>query len=128
MGRWLSNVPVLGGLERGAGTAATGAVDTFVADPGNAILGVNAENMGLFEENAAGAKTVSLLTLGLGGEGGLLTDVLMPGQGAPGEAGGGAAGGGQQQNDDGGGGLLSSPILLLAAAAAAVAVLVGVLD
>jgi hypothetical protein len=82
---FFDNVPVVNNVEDAAGTAATGAVDTFVADPGNALLGVNADNMGIFEENAAGSKAASLATLGLGGEGGLLTDVLMPGQGKPGE-------------------------------------------
>lgn len=78
-------VPLVEGAEDAAGTVATGAVDTLIADPGNALLGVNADNMGIFEENAAGAKVASIATLGLGGEGGLLTDVLLPGKGRPGE-------------------------------------------
>jgi len=66
-------------------TDASGAVADFGADFGNSVFGVNADNMGIFEENAAGSKAVSLATLGLGGEGGLVSDVLMPGQGKPGE-------------------------------------------
>lgn len=84
MGGLLDDVPLLGEAEDAAGTVATGAVDTVIADPGNALLGVNADNMGVFEEQAAGSKVVTLGTLGLGGEGGLLTDILAPGQGAPG--------------------------------------------
>jgi len=122
MARLLKGVPVLGGLERGAGTAATGTVDTLVADPGNAILGVNAENMGLFEENAAGAKTVSLLTLGLGGEGGLLSDVIMPGQGEPGDN-FNQSDDEKPPDDDGPG-----KLMLAALGVAAVAVVLGVLN
>ncbi len=57
----------------------------FIADAGNSLLGVNADNMGIFEENAAGSKALSLASMGLAGEGGLVTDVLTPGQGKPGE-------------------------------------------
>jgi len=84
MGGLFDGIPVLAGVEDAAGTAATGAVDTLIADPGNALLGVNADNMGIFEEQAAGQKAVTIASLGLLGEGGLLTDILMPGQGEPG--------------------------------------------
>lgn len=57
----------------------------FVADAGNSFMGVNADNMGWFEENAAGSKAMSATTFGLAGEGGLFSDVLMPGQGEPGD-------------------------------------------
>jgi len=79
------NVPVVSGIEDAAGTAATGTVDTLIADPGNSLLGVNADNMGLFEENAAGSKAIQIVTLGLAGEGGIVTDLLTPGMGKPGE-------------------------------------------
>lgn len=74
---FFDDVPVVSGVEDAAGTAATGAVDTFVADPGNALLGVDAENMGVFEEGKAGAKAVNIGTFGLAGDGGLLTDTLV---------------------------------------------------
>lgn len=82
---YFDNVPVVGGVEDAAGTAATGTVDTLIADPGNALLGVNADNMGVFEENAAGSKVVQIGTLGLAGEGGIITDLLTPGKGKPGD-------------------------------------------
>lgn len=82
---FLDGVPVLNDVEDGLGTVGTGLTDSLIADPGNALLGVNAGNMGIFEENAAGQKAVTGLSLGTLGEGGLISDVLMPGQGDPGE-------------------------------------------
>lgn len=75
---FFDDVPVVSGVEDAAGTAATGAVDTFIADPGNALLGVESENQGLFEPGKAGSKALSIGTGGLAGHGGLLTDTLAP--------------------------------------------------
>lgn len=122
--------PILGPpgpAEQTAGTAAAGAAD-FAADASNSLLGINAPNMGIFEEQAAGSKAFGIGTLGLGGEGGLLTDVLMPGQGRPGSEQGtgltGSGGGGSPDRDrqqDGGLGGLGA-----AALGAAVVAAVGV--
>ena len=111
-------VPVVNEVEDAAGTVATGATDTFIADPGNALLGVNAEDMGVFEENAAGAKAIGIGTAGLAGEGGLLTDWLSPGSGKakPGETGGQE----QPKPKPEGGGLNLGLILLLVVVGAAV--------
>lgn len=75
---FFDDVPVVSGVEDAAGTAATGAVDTFVADPGNALLGVDSENQGLFEPGQAGSKLINIGSFGMLGHGGLISDGLTP--------------------------------------------------
>lgn len=82
-------VPGLREAEDALGTAATGTVDTLVADPGNALLGVDADNMGIFEEGSAGSKTISIGSFGLAGHSGIITD--------PGDFADDVFGSGQQQ-------------------------------
>lgn len=60
---------------------ATDSVLDFGADAGNALLGVETKNQGIFAPDKAGGKAVFIGTAGLGGEGGIFTDLLVPDSG-----------------------------------------------
>lgn len=128
MGSWLASISKQfddkpgGGFGDAVGGAGAAVAD-FNADAYNSIAGVNADNMGIFEENAFGSKLVSAGTFGLGGEGGLITDVLMPGQGAPGEGSSQPSQPQQQPQQQSTGGI--SQILLLGALVVGAIVLIG---
>jgi hypothetical protein len=119
-------VPIASDIEDAAGTVATGAADTFVADPVNGLLGVDAPDMGIFEEGEAGARVVSIGSAGLAGDSGLITD---PGGLVNSMFGGGGGGGSQAQAGGSGAGTgLAGWLPIAGIAAAAAAVYFGVMD